>query len=770
MNENKKILISQEIKNKKIKNDIFSLDNEEDNLNIITKSLFNIKKYYKPINEINNDENDLIKEINDLNKSVMNKSQKINIEENDDKKSYNSNSSIESLCPKDNNIYLKPYDWDIYLVDDKNINKIIKEIIKNEEIIEFKKNLEKMNLTSPECDEIILFSNIGYINIINNENEICTTKKNKKKIIYRKIKGDGNCFYRSVIFALIENLILNKDIIFIKKIFLNFIKKSENKILLTMFKGLNIDINLCKKCFIMIYLSLISKCHNPILKTFLVFIKLINNYKDFDYGLILFFKFILYEYINNNKSCTYSYKFQVLLGNLLPNDCQNDKGVFDFNFFYRNYLMKFYQYAEKIIIYLTPFIFGKELIIKYININENENESDELDNQEIKFGNNISIIEFDTKNKIQLIYKKSHYDILYSNEYYNNNKNILKYSLLKYINNFYFGICQICKKNNEKKSVLIKLESDIKSEDNFNINKEIIICYKCLYNEIKQNLIILYKNFIKKIKKYFLNNISEKTSDFLTKDFSLLNNTFNISFNQAIKTLELYKNKYSFNYIIKQIKEEICINCTNNINNINKKKLINLSCNCFLCSEKCVKEFYYILISSAYIKQKFICFCNNELNIEQSLLFIEKLNEKKFDCKEMIEVLFNNIYKNICFLCLNQIKKEIKECNLIEPNFCLNRIIKHFICFNCENKNNIFIGQNIQCLICKRNHIVEKNYDVIKEYNSKGYNFENRDIKNNKNKNKSEIKSVNDINNNKININEEEKITFIKINKKKKNK
>ena len=344
MNEiNKKLLISQENNNKKIKNDIFSLDNEEDNLNIISKSLFDIKKYYSPINDIKDNKINIIKEINELNKSVMNKSQKINIEENDDKKSLNSNSSIESLCPKDNNIYLKPYDWDIYLTDDKNINKIIKEIIKNEEIIEFKKNLEKMNLTTPECDEIILFSNIGYINIVENENEICTSKKNKKKIIYRKIKGDGNCFYRSVIFAFIENLILNKDILFIKKIFLNFNKKIENKILSTMFKGLNIDINLFKKCFIMIYLSLISKSHNPILKTFLVFIKLINNYKDFDYGLILFFKFILYEYINNNKTCTYSYKFQVLLGNLLPNDCQNDKGVFDFNFFYRNYLMKFYQ-------------------------------------------------------------------------------------------------------------------------------------------------------------------------------------------------------------------------------------------------------------------------------------------------------------------------------------------------------------------------------------------------------------------------------------------
>ena len=202
---------------------------------------------------------------------------------------------------------------------------------------------------------------------------------------------------------------------------MNFIEKSKNKILITMFKALNINIEIFKKCFIMIYLSLISKSRNPVLKTYLAFIKLINNYKDFDYGLIIFFKFILYEYININKNSTYSYKFQIPLGNLLPNDCQDDSGKFNFNFFYKNYLMKFYQYAEKIIIYLTPFIFGKEILIKYIS--ENEKDEFDINIQELQFGNNLSIIEFDTENKIRLFYKKMHYDILYGNDYYNKYKN-----------------------------------------------------------------------------------------------------------------------------------------------------------------------------------------------------------------------------------------------------------------------------------------------------------------------------------------------------------
>ena len=783
INENKKILISQD-NIKKNKNEIFSLDND-DIIKDMSKSLFDIKNYYSPLNNtkeiiIENKKDNLIKEIKELNASVI-----INEKNMDNLNNKSLDSSIESLCPKDTNIYLKPYNWDKYIIDEKAMKKIIIEVMKNEEIIEFKKNMEKMNLTGPDCDEIILFSNISYLNKYEDDNEICTTKKKKEILMFRKIKGDGNCYYRSVMFSLIENCILNKDIIFIKKILGNFLEKSKNKILLTMFNGLNLDINLVKKCFIMIYLSLTSKSRNPILKTYLAFIKLINNYKDFDYGLILFFKFILYEYISINKNSTFSFKFQVLIGNLLPYDCQNEDGNFNFNHFYKNYLMKFYQYAEKIIIYLTPFIFGKEIIIRYIN----DNGDIDFNSQEIEFGKNLSIIDFDENNKIHLLYKKSHYDILYANEYYIKYKNIFKYTSLYYINNFKIYKCEICIKNNEKNCVLIKLESDIENKDIINNNdyenylyqknyKIIIICYKCLYNEIKQNLKVLYINFIKKTKKYFLDNFTEKIEDFLTKEFTLSNNIYTITYNQAIKTLSLYKIKYTFEYIMNKINQEICIYCTNNIT---KKKLVQLPCKCLLCSSQCLKEFYYILISSAIIKKEFICFCNKKYSIEECLILIEKFNEKKFDCKEMIDLLFNKINKSICFVCNKKNIENYKECLLIEPNFYLNRIIKHFLCIECFCKNNNYIGQNFNCKICKRNHVIDKIYDKMKDNNIKGYNFIiNNKKKNIDNENNNDVdtkindkqkKSIEKIEINSDNINNlEENITIIKIHKKKKSK
>ena len=738
---------------------------KDEDIQELSKSILDIQKYYSPVN------NNVIDEIQQLNKSII-----INNEGNNNNKSIDTNSSIESLCPKDTNIYLKLYEWDKYLIDEKNMNKIILELMSNNEIIEFKKNLENLNLTSPDCDEVILFSNIGYLSKYQNEYEICTTKRNCKNLFFRKIKGDGNCYYRSIMFSLIENLILNKDIIFFKKIFGNFLEKSKNKILITMLQGLDINIELFKKCFIMIYLSLTSKSRNPELKTYIVFFKLINNYKDFDYGLIIFFKFILYEYININKKSTYSFKFQILLGNLLPNECQKDNGDFDYNLFYKKYLMKFYQYAEKIIIYLTPFIFGNEIYIEYL---------DDSNTQNIEFGNNLSIIDFDKKNRINLLYKNSHYDVLYTKEYFEKNKNIVKITLLNFINNFRKNFCQICKINNEENSILIKLESDNKSnKDNISIkdfeiknSKNIIICYKCLFKEIKYNLKILYINCIQKAKKYFLNNITEKINDLLLNKFSLSNNIFQISINQAINFLSLYRNKYTFEYILNIIKQEICIFCTKNIEK--NKFVIILPCKCLLCSDKCIREFYYILMSSLYIKKDFSCFCNIKYSIKYYLLLIEKYNEKKFDCKELIDFLFNKIFKDICFLCEKKTIGNDKEYLFIEPNFCLNRIIKHFICFECDKNNENYVGQNIFCNICGRNHIIEKINEKSMEGNIKGYNFnsvkhnkdefnKDIDININKKRNKNKENEINFHDSNNIINNEEEKITIIKIKKKKK--
>ena len=114
--ENKKILAFHN----NIKNEVFSLDNDE-NLNEDNNQLFDIKQYYSQINNIQDNPQDIIeeknekiiKEIKELNTSIINNSKNL------DTKSEDLNSSIESLCPKDTNIYLKLYDWKKKKVDEK---------------------------------------------------------------------------------------------------------------------------------------------------------------------------------------------------------------------------------------------------------------------------------------------------------------------------------------------------------------------------------------------------------------------------------------------------------------------------------------------------------------------------------------------------------------------------------------------------------------------------------------------------------------------------
>jgi hypothetical protein len=94
-----------------------------------------------------------------------------------------------------------------------------------------------------------------------------------------------------------------------------------------------------------------------------IFVKCILSCATFDYGLILYFRYIIYLYIKDNENKLYSKNFPVKIGNLLPSKYENSKGEFDFNKFYTEYLLKMFMEAEKIIIYLIDLHLMKIIII-----------------------------------------------------------------------------------------------------------------------------------------------------------------------------------------------------------------------------------------------------------------------------------------------------------------------------------------------------------------------------------------------------------------------
>ena len=242
----------------------------------------------------------------------------------------------------------------------------------------------------------------------------------KDYIYYRKIKGDGNCFYRAIIFKYLEIIILNKEIDLLKYIILDVNKCFKNEQIKQKLNIGTLDVInpiLVQKILISIYFLLND---NDVKNAYKLFYKSINMSRNFDMGLILYFRYTIFQYIEQNQNKLYKENFPIQIGNLLPEQYETDDGTFLFNQFYDNYLLKLFNDAEKIVIYLTPFIFPIKLNIILFE------ESSTNFFQEYCSPENI-----DSNNIITVIYKKEHFELIYSN---NENENFKEY-LFEYINN-----------------------------------------------------------------------------------------------------------------------------------------------------------------------------------------------------------------------------------------------------------------------------------------------------------------------------------------------
>ena len=300
----------------------------------------------------------------------------------------------------------------------------------------------------------------------------------KNKICnYRTVYGDGNCYYRAVMFRYIELLILNKKSDFLKLLIIDISKSFQTEELqnrLSFCKGkekLEIDTKRIIEVMIVI-LKLVE--NNKIVEAHSVFYNSLTMSECFDLSLILYFRYLLYDYIKQNEKKLYSSQFPVILGNLLPSNYEKD-GVFDYKSFYENYLLKMFIPAEKIIIYLTPYVLGINLNVILFDDNED---------QILKEFNFVGEDMLQIAEKIYVINIKRHYEIIFD---YLDNKNF------NYVYRFYrndiknyfitidphlFKICQLIKqlKDNQNtvnpdKQKYIKKESENGSGKDRNENK-----------------------------------------------------------------------------------------------------------------------------------------------------------------------------------------------------------------------------------------------------------------------------------------------------------
>ena len=600
---------------------------------------------------------------------------------------YSVSKKLESLCFA--NEFLEKYNWNLLPDEHSKTGQLfIKHVLLNfsdEEIYDLKKKIDKIEVSNIEREKEMKYDTINHISKFLIEEP--DSNKKYEYLMYRKIKADGNCYYRIIMFAFLEHLIFQKNIIFIKNFIVDFKMKLKNPILISMAKENKIDLNQTFKCLIMIYFSLTSKSRDPILKSYSVLLKMYNNIDDFDKGLIIYFRILIYLYINKNRTKTLLEDFPIFIGNLLPTEFIDENGHHDFDSFFENYLFKFNQISERIDIYLTPFILGYNIEILYINnvsdINTSNCKKSLLDAGSYNESNN----------KITILYKKTHYELVYSNDYI---KKYKKYLLVDLPNeNENITCCFICKDND--KSMLARFKQLGKSE--------IFICYKCIIKDIDYYVRNLFLYFIQKQKRFHLSRNDEEITNFLEDDI-MLGNCIDINIQDAINKVHKSYKTFTFQTIMKKIKGLICIYCNKDINEKNKTKLI-LPCNCCLCSKKCITEFYNFMLHSIPFKENMICFCGQVYDFSYIHSFVKKFNSSLINCEKLLQYYIDKS-KNKCFNCLNKFENIIK-CEVINNNFTINKTMIHFFCKDCLTK----IKKDIlfKCKLCS----VEHQFQMIKK-------------------------------------------------------
>ena len=151
------------------------------------------------------------------------------------------------------------------------------------------------------------------------ENEIYKKYKYLKDYInnFRTVSGDGNCFYRAVMFRYIEILILNKNVEYLKRVIYDMKKSFESDVLKNHKMILENKVK-PELTFQIMFIILDFTSKNQITEAHKMFYKAINTCQKFDYSLILYLRYILYVYIKKNENKNYLKSFPVKIGNLLP--------------------------------------------------------------------------------------------------------------------------------------------------------------------------------------------------------------------------------------------------------------------------------------------------------------------------------------------------------------------------------------------------------------------------------------------------------------------
>ena len=667
------------------------------------------------------------------------------------------NINLNEINKKENkNKFLSSRKWDYF-----DGNKIV-EIDDKVESIYKKLNKERINIIISQCEQIKLEKVVNLYNPLIDELTIGLLsslnfmvestfynghiKKDTKfndlneltpyMFKFRSILGDGDCFYRGLIFSILENIILTNNIMQMKELLILYYEKiNKNNKLITKkdyLKTINqMDIDIVPEILYII----INKMETDISKAYSILLKVFLSCNEFDFAIIYFTRYLIYEYISANESKIYSKEYQVEVGCLLPDDYIIDQGAkndYLFENYYAMNLMNPKNCAEKIVLYVTPFVFNINMNILIYDFGEGGEKSII---QEKKFMN-----ENGNKNNLQaeinLLFRKSHYDTYYKLDYYEDyqkyfdifiNKNEDNFQKPKIENSNPFGnYNNILDKGspfnnnntfNENKDPFNENNNNSFHEDNNNhfnendndsFNENDILddnnfifddnkvniddylqcigcqnfykknenkfnhCDKCLFYNLRSSILSLFLSFVKD--KTNMINSQEKLKNLLSQEKCKIPNSENISIQEAIDST-----KFKLNDILLSIKKNLCLFCCT-IKIEKNDFFIQLPCKCKICSEDCfiryvkyIESNFSLVNNPLYFKHLnlFSCFCGFVYNTKNLLYLIKETEKRKLhEQNEVFKKYLSNLMKWRCFICKNNFesKKEFIKADFDRQN------------------------------------------------------------------------------------------------------
>jgi hypothetical protein len=331
--------------------------------------------------------------------------------------------------------------------------------------------------------------------------------KSKYNIYYwRRIKGDGNCFYRSILINYIEILINNS----IKNdnpcIFFSFLKE----VFFTKFPK---EINNFKKQLIIILLLIYEHIQKKSSFAYDILYRSIHKSQCIEKSLIFWLKLKLREFLKQNINLEIN---GLKLLQIIPeiNYDEEEKKIIlpenkELNEYIDNKILKMDEYVEGYPIYITPFIL--KCTINIYSLNKSCDKKDKklyINKEKIDLPKDtmyIPVIEYLpnlNNEEINLLFRSPHYDSLSNREFVNNlvdnyiNPYIILIEGLLSINEYEKYKTSIVEIWNEKNKKQNKNKLKDKSKHN-----SICSCYELykdrIINDLKDNENeIEYKKFV----------------------------------------------------------------------------------------------------------------------------------------------------------------------------------------------------------------------------------------------------------------------------------